>query len=439
MTDLFAHELAIPPEDIARRIRPALEENAQSVEVTLGRKIEKSVRERLSDKLDGVGIKGIRFISDFRRHYPNGPLMAPLLGLLVVDAEHMEGLRGAGGIEEMMNPYLIPARRAAFYRPTYLSKGAVIRLTIDKRIQQCIEKELEKIALVHGAEEATLVMANPFNGKILAMAQWPGFDPANRNRGSCRMQNRVAIDGFAPGALIDPLVLAAGLEALDRMKNDGEDEIIEDGNDIEKTLVPLIARLQPARLYNGLLNFGFGEKTGIGLAEEGRGIVRAPDRYDDFIEYPLAMRQLIFPTSLQMLKAYCTLANKGKQLPFQLIEAVEGGKLGYDDNPGIAAKAVISPRNSERVLSCLQVAVMKNGSDHLLYKTAHTSDAFYSANNPPKHTSIMAGIHRDRHFPFVMIAVLHSKHENAIPFNTIPGPKFWECFRWEGGSRIKPD
>ena len=410
--DLLARELAIPQEYIIRKIRPALEENSQKVEVTISRKIESSVQERLSDKLDEMNIKGIRFALDFRRHYPNGPLMAPLLGLLA------DG-KAAGGIEEMMNFYLIPARRVVFYRPTYLAKGATVSLTLDKRIQQSVEKELEKVALTYDAEIATLIMANPLNGKILAMAQWPGFDPISRNAGFYHMQNRVAIDGFAPGALIDPLVLAAGLEELDRMKIHGKDEVIEDGNDIENVLIPIIARLKPAQLYNGLLNFGFGEKTGIGLNEESKGIVRAPDKYDNFLEYPLAMRQLIFPTSLQMLKAYCTLANEGRKLPFQIIESVQGAETEYGKNLDIIAKSVISLRNSERVLSCLQMAEVNssdnNGSVQLLYKTAHTSDEFYSAHKSPKYANIMAGLYQGKHFPFVMLAVLYSKHKSAIP------------------------
>jgi cell division protein FtsI/penicillin-binding protein 2 len=417
IAELLSEELKVSPKDITRRLYPALGKKTQRVEVTISRKIDRATRDRILNRLDRVNKEGLRFVPDYIRHYPCGSLMAPLLGVISED-------KGAGGIEQMMNDYLNPLLQNVFYRPAYLEKGATIRLTIDKQIQRNAETELKNIALAYKAESAVLVMANYKNGKILAMAQWPGFDPDRQYEDIYCLQNRAAIDGFAPGPLLDPLVMAAGLEQLGTEEDDAGEMTVK-YDYFEKAIPTVITRLKPVDLYEGLLKFGFGKKTGIGLAEESTGLVRIPDRHDDFVKYPLAMRQLIFPTSLQILKAYCTLANKGQQLPLCVIESIGSTLTENDGTQNQTETRVIKPQIAEMILSGLPSEVINEtkheDSFQLLYKTAVTDDRYYIKSDSPVFTKSIAAIIRDNRFPAVIIIILHSGSNKPIPGQVFSG------------------
>lgn len=304
-------------------------------------------------------IRGIGIHYGWRRHYPTGSLASHVVGYSSLDN------RGLGGIEFQYDQELRGqgARHTFFVdvhrRPIGLclagdqdngvpANGAGIILTLDATIQQFAHEELLGQYKDYEAEGAMALVADPKSGALLALVSLPDFDPADaRHTDPNHFYNRVLTDQYEPGSIIKPIVAAIALDT--GVINRHETIFCEHGNYHgpgfggigeyrqgfgDLTLREILSkssnigmakigqRLGPARLYEGLTLFGFGRRVGVNLPGEAEGRLRRPAEWNGYSITRIPFGQEISVTGLQLLKAFCLLANGGRLIQPHVIKAM---------------------------------------------------------------------------------------------------------------------
>jgi cell division protein FtsI (penicillin-binding protein 3) len=278
------------------------------------------------------------------RSYPQGSLAAPLIGFVLED-----NTRGAMGVEASYNAQLagrpvdqtvstIPFNTPTDYDNTN-QRGMDVVLTIDRDIQYWVELELQRAVIEQGATGGTIIVMDPRNGEILAMANYPTFDP--NNFGDVTNPNALrnaAIDNvYEPGSVMKVLTIAGAIDMgvitpewtyndTGRLEVGGivtqnwdrnayglvdTTQLLIDSLNVGAATVAL--QMGPELFYTSMDRFGFGQPTRIDLIGEEGGIMRVPGD-EGWSESDLAANsygQAISITPLQMVSAVSAIANDG--------------------------------------------------------------------------------------------------------------------------------
>jgi cell division protein FtsI/penicillin-binding protein 2 len=268
--------------------------------------------------------------------------------------------------------------------------GAGIILTLDATIQQFTREALLSQYQEFQAEAAMAVVADPQTGAILAMVSLPDFDPADARHTDPRFfTNRLEVDQYEPGSIIKPITAAIALDT--QVVNRYETIFCENGHyrgrgfgsigeyrrgfgDLTLREILMFSsnigmakigqRLGAKRMYEGLTLFGFGSKVGIELPGEAGGLLRPPSEWTGYSVTRIPFGQEISVTALQMLRAFCMLANGGRLIRPYMVKAMvtsEGEVLdmrpstlqvGYIIKPEVAkwivTEALVSVVNDSR-------------------------------------------------------------------------------------------
>ena len=304
-------------------------------------------------KIYGIGVQ-----SDWQRYYPMGPLAAHVVGFTSVDNQ------GLGGIELQYDKELAgSAGQNTFFadslrRPirlkqqsSVLSDGVGIILTLDATIQQFARAELLKQYESYEAESAVAIVAEPATGAILAMVSLPCFDPNDiRSAEPNNLRNRAITDQFEPGSLLKPIAAAIAIDAgvvepnekifceYGNYRGKGFGRIGEYGDHrfgnltVRQILVrssnigmaKIGQRTGKETLYRGLKLFGFGQKTGIDLPGEADGLLWPVKKWTGYSITRIPFGQEISVTAIQLVRAFCVLANGGRPVRPFLVKAMVG-------------------------------------------------------------------------------------------------------------------
>ena len=301
-------------------------------------------------------IKGMGTQTDWQRNYPMGQLVGNIVGF--TSSDH----RGLEGIELKYNEQLSGSGSSDIFfadvrrRPICLKEqngtltnGVGIILTLDATIQQIVRNELLKQYEEFEAESAVAIVADPKTGAILAIVSIPDFDP--RQRGSVdpnSLRNRAITDPFEPGSMIKPIVVAIAVDSGAIRKD--ETIFCENGNyhgkgfgrineyrnhrfgdlKVREVLVKssnigmakIGQKMGKQKLYDGLRLFGFGSQTGIELPGEVGGLLRPTDQWSGYSVTRIPYGYEINVTAMQMLQAYCILANGGRLVRPFMVKAI---------------------------------------------------------------------------------------------------------------------
>jgi len=348
---------------------------------------------RAARKIYGIGVQ-----SDWQRYYPAGPLASHIVGFTSLDN------RGLGGIELQYNKELggsagqnilfADARRRSVrlkQQSSSLSDGAGIILTLDATIQQFARVELQKQYESYEAESAVAIVAEPRTGAILAMVSLPDFDPNDiRSANANNFRNRATSDQFEPGSILKPIVAAIALDA--GVVNKREKIFCEDGDYLGKGfgrigeygnrgfgelavreilvkssnigMAKIGQRLGKDKLYKGLKLFGFGNKTGVDLPGEAEGLLRPVQKWTGYSVTRIPFGQEISVTAIQLVRAFCILANGGRSVQPFLVRVIVGndGKIVKLKRPPPAVGFVIEPDVAEWIVREAMVGVVNEGT-----------------------------------------------------------------------------
>ena len=308
--------------------------------------------------------------SDWRRHYPMGRLVSHVVGftslynhgLEGIEYQYNEQLSGLGAQDIFLAdnrrrpicPAPIEQRPAdnEEVKSSVLTNGAGIILTIDATIQQFVRDELVKQYENYEAESAVAIVVEPKTGAILAMVSVPDYDPAKAHSTEAEnRRNKLLTDEFEPGSIIKPFVAAIALDA--GVVNKTEKIYCEEGhysgngfgsigeyrngygdltvseiliNSSNVGMAKIGQRLGKKRLYEGLRLFGFGKRVGIDLPGEADGLLWHTRKWNGYSVTRIPFGQEITVTSMQLIRAFCILANRGRMVRPFLVRAVVDSK-----------------------------------------------------------------------------------------------------------------
>lgn len=363
-----------------------------------------------NDYSAALRIRGIGVQSEWQRHYPMGRLTANLVGFTSLDNRGLEGIELAYD-----KPLSGSAARNVFFadvrrRPIrfkeqegILTNGVGIILTIDSTIQQFVRDELLKQYESYQAESAVAIVAEPKTGAILAMVSLPDFDPGDiKGTDPNNFRSRAITDWYEPGSIFKPFVVAVALDAGAIGRNEtffcengsysgkgfgriGEyregfgdltvREILIKSSNIG--MAKIGQKLGKDKLHNGLTLFGFGKKTGIELPGEVEGLLRPAGQWTGYSVTRIPFGQEICVTGMQLVRAFCILANGGRLVRPFLIRAIvdnDGNIINPKFDPAsgwtklpVSAGAspvgyIIRPEVAEWVVRSALVGVVEEGT-----------------------------------------------------------------------------
>ncbi|MHB1661671.1 MAG: penicillin-binding transpeptidase domain-containing protein [bacterium] len=326
--------------------------------------IKKRVSGQVAKNVEQQGISGVIIVKQPVRYYPNGTLLAHVLGFVGINDN------GLSGIEYKYNNFLKGNKRALkilhdglgqyiFIRGFGLRKathGDNIYLTINKQLQFITQYYLDKEAKAADSKGAFAILMDPNTGAILAMADYPEFNPNYYWKYSARYwRNRAVTDDFEPGSTMKPFVVAAalmeGLVKPDTMIDcyhgsysiDGitvhdvenwfgrfsVNQVVEYSSNVGECRIGM--RFTKAQLYNWFGLWGFGRSPHAGLLGEAKGIIKPLNDWSEVGPCEMAFGQGISVTGLQEMIGLSAIANGGFIVKPYIIKKIVNayGKVVY--------------------------------------------------------------------------------------------------------------
>jgi len=356
-----------------------------------------------AQRLRGMAFDWIEIESGSERHYPNGPLAAHILGGVDfaekgnagVEKELEADLEGTPGEERVLTD--VKGRGIDALVESEPKPGAPLTLTIDERLQFVAERELAAQAEAMGAHSGSVVVMNPHNGDILALASYPGYDPnlppSRADNPEARLNHATSVP-FEPGSVFKVITLSAALETTplgpQSMIDCGRGWITLFGRTIHEahggygviSMAQVLARssnvgairigmtVGEARMDEYVRRFGFGEKTGIPLPAESRGRLRNLERWSKSSLPSISIGQEVSVTTLQLAQANSIVANGGLLVRPRLVL-----KKGGQDVPAPEPVRVIKPETAMTMRQMMEGVVLPGGTGYPEARLEGYSDA----------------------------------------------------------------
>ncbi|MRX53561.1 stage V sporulation protein D [Bacillus idriensis] len=345
-------------------------------------------------ELRALGLKGVYIAEDSKRHYPFGSYLSHVLGfagidnqgLLGLESYYDEQLKGTKGYVKFYSDAKgkrMPEEADEYTAPI---DGLNLKLTIDSKVQTIMERELDNAQAAYNPDGMIAIAMNPKNGEILGMSSRPDFDPADFRNVDPLIYNRnlPVWSSYEPGSTFKIITLAA---ALEENKVNLQKEHFHDGGSVEvggarlkcwkrgghgsqtflevvqnscnPGFVELGQRLGTNTLFKYIQNFGFGQKTGIDLQGEARGILFNVKNVGPVEQATTAFGQGVSVTPIQQVAAVSAAVNGGTlYTPFiakEWIDPITGDVVSQTAPE--AKRRVISEETSKQIRYALESVV----------------------------------------------------------------------------------
>lgn len=410
----IARWLRLNPENLIQRVREAHAEHLEFVWVR--RLVDPSQAQQvLAANFPGVGWR-----REYKRFYLMGEVGSHVLGFTNIDDQGQDGLElefntwlsGRSGEKRVVidrfghaveDVDLIKAARP----------GRTLPLGLDSKIQYLAYKALKAAVVRHQARAGTIVVMNPMDGTIVAMADQPTFNPNIRTDYHSRLyRNRAVTDSFEPGSVMKPFTLAAALLSgkykptyeintspgwykLDGhiIKDDADygridmTQILEFSSNVAASKISLT--LPPKLVWSVYSDVGFGQMTRSGFPGESAGILHNYTDWRPIDQATMAYGYGIAVTTLQLAQAYCCLAASGRQYPVTFLQ---------QKNP--ESKRVLPAHIADTLRNMLKTVVSPQGTGYAARVPGYTvagktgtahrlTDKGYAQN---EYTAVFAGM-----------------------------------------------
>jgi len=402
-------------------------------------------------------LPGIGELPDSRRTYPQGDLAAQTIGAVGEDGEGLTGLeageesvlRGSDGERRIVNDALGEPIRTETV--TEASDGEDVRLTLDPAIEKKTEQVLGEVGETYSPKGATAIVMDPRSSQLLALANWPPFDPADLEAASEEdLMNRATGFNYEPGSTFKAFTVSAALEegavtptsgftippelhVADRTITDAEEhgtenlsvaEILAKSSNIGAVEIGL--QLGATRFSRWIDRFGFGRPTGVQFPGEEEGIVPKLDQYSGSTMGNLPMGQGLSVTPMQMIAGYAAIANGGMLRPPQLVE-----RVGDEPVHEPRGRRVISPTVAEEVRTMLEGVLEAGGTASsvsvpgytLAGKTGTAQVAENGTYSETKYVASFIGF-APAQDPRLLVAVIVDQPQGEIYGGSVAAPAF---------------
>ena len=358
-----------------------------------GRRLSYDVAEKISAlKLDGVYL-----VKEAKRNYPYKNLLSHSLGYVGIDNQ------GLSGLELQYDKYLTGKSGAIKYfsdakgnklnlSDIYVEPqdGMNLSLTIDLDIQKSLERELDNVVDMFSPDMALAIVMNPNNGEILGMASRPDYDPNNYQDYSEEVlsRNLPIWASYEPGSTFKIITTSAAVEenVVDLQKDHFYDSgsVTVDGAVLrcwkagghgEQTMLQVLQNscnpgfvkmgqlLGKEKLFSYIDKFGFGEKTGVDLNGEGKGIIFDLNQVGNVELATSAFGQGVSVTPIQQVAAVSAVVNGGTLYQPYIVKSIsekETGSIIYEAKKK-KIRQVISKKTSKIMRKALESVVAKGG------------------------------------------------------------------------------
>jgi cell division protein FtsI (penicillin-binding protein 3) len=351
--------------------------------------LAKGVSAQDGDAIQADNLPGISLTASYARSYPDGDSTADVLGFTGTTATG--DLTGAAGIEQEYNSLLAGKSGSqqvqigtngqqiplAGSDSQSVVNGSDLRLTIVPALQYDAQQACAAEVAKSKAADCTVVIIQPKTGHVLAMAQWPTFNPSTVT--SVNQATDLAVQNeFQPGSTAKVMAAAAAFET------GGQTPLsaytipyqIEEGGQLihdaewapgeRYTIAGIIAHssnigisqvaahINPQVQYNYLKAFGLGQASGLGLPGETAGDLPPVSQWYPDTRYTLAFGQGVAATAIQMADVYATIANNGVRIQPTLVEGTTNSAGKYTPAAASPQQRVIQPKTAQELREILE-------------------------------------------------------------------------------------
>lgn len=338
--------------------------------------IKRRVTFEEADKIRKLGYPELGIMEEYKRFYPQGSMLAQVLGFSNVDNEGLDGLErsmngdlcGKPGKRLTQRDALGREIKAFEMKSLPVVDGNRLVLTIDQHLQYLTEKALEQAFKRWNAKGAWAVVMDPKTGEILAMANQPGFDPNHyaKAKPDCK-RNRAVTDMYEPGSVFKIVAASGALnegtvtpettffcengrwnygpKVLRDVHGYGTmpmSEVIIKSSNIGTVKIAL--KMGGTKFQSYVKGFGFGASTGVDLPGEAPGYTRPVAQWSKTSPYNIPMGQEVMVTSLQMVTAMSVIANGGSLVrPYIISKVQDSAGVTLKEKKPFIKRRVIKP------------------------------------------------------------------------------------------------
>ena len=454
--------LGMDGDSLIGRVRRAAEQGLEFVYV------KRHVQPALVERVAALGIEALSVQREYRRYYPSGGAASHVVGFTDIDDVGREGLEMA--YDEWLAGRA-GERRAVRDRTgreitdtdvlTPALPGRDLALSIDRRLQYFADRALTEAGTEHGAESASAVVMDVVSGKVLAMANYPSYNPNDLgDRHGGHQRNRAMTDVFEPGSTMKPFTIAAALESgrfdVDDIvhTSPGHYDIgkyritdlkdygwLDLGGIVTRSSnvgVSKVARqLEPEQMWALFDGFGFGRAPGSAFPGEVPGYFNPPAVWHRVEQASISYGYGISVSALQLARAYAALANDGILPPVSFLA---------DDEPEAGVR-VLDAGIARQIRGMLE-SVVTEGTGHRAkvpgYRvagktgTSHRSQSGGYAED--RYVSVFAGFAPASNPRLAAVVVVHDPSGDDHFGSVVAAPVFADimshALRLEG---VEPD
>ncbi len=344
--------------------------------------LRRQVDMQVADRISALKIAGIHSSREFKRHYPEGPTSAHIVGFTNVEDRGQEGielahesqLAGRSGSRRVIKDRLGRVVEDDWLREPV--DGRDLALSIDSRVQYIAYSALKTAIDRHQAKAGAAIVLDVRTGEVLALVNSPTFDPNARGRLSGdAIRNRVLTDTFEPGSTMKPFAIAAALEQGkvrpdsriqtapgrltigDRTIGDAHphgvltvEEVVAKSSNVGTAKIAL--ELPAQTLWESYTALGFGQAPRMGFPGAVAGRLRPAKTWRPIEQATISYGHGVSVSLVQLARAYSALARDGELVPLSLMKV--------EDAP--AAVRVLSPQTAAAMRKMLEMAVGDGGT-----------------------------------------------------------------------------
>jgi cell division protein FtsI (penicillin-binding protein 3) len=338
----------------------------------------------LAAKVLALDLPGIFLEREYRRYYPAAEVAAHVVGFTSVDDHGQEAmelayqhwLAGKSGARRVIKDRLGHIVEDV-ERLSAPQEGRSLALSIDRKVQYLAYRELKKAAIEHNAKAGSIVVLDAHSGEVLALANWPSYNPNNRQTFQAkRTRNRAVVDLFEPGSTLKPFTVAAAIDSgllgpgtvidvesgILRIGNrtirdahrDSDfltvSQVIQQSSNVGS--VKIAFSMQPRDLWHILSTAGFGASPKSGFPGEASGRLRDFNNWKPIEHATMSYGHGISVSLLQLARAYTVFATDGTLVPLTFVRR---------DTP-TSGKRVISARTARTVRAMLEGVTHSGGT-----------------------------------------------------------------------------
>ena len=346
--------------------------------------LQRQVPPQVAEQVRALKLPGVHQEKEYRRYYPSGEMTAHLVGFTGVDDKGLEGvelafqqsLRGQPGARTVIRD-----RRGNIIEDVGATRpprdGSDIALAIDAKIQYLAYSHLKATVAEHEAKGGGIIVLDTRTGEVLALANWPTYNPNNRAKLSGeQLRNRAVTDTFEPGSTLKPFTVALGLEqgkyrydslidcgsgritvgrsVISDTHANGEltvAQVIQKSSNVGTTKIAL--SLPRESMWEMFDSLGLGRQPALGFPGEAAGRVRPWKNWRPIEQATMSYGHGISLSLIQLARAYSVFARDGDLVPVSLLRV---------DAPVVRGTPVFSAQTAREMRAMLELVVQPGGT-----------------------------------------------------------------------------